>query len=127
MNTRKKWPENYSKQTYFKNLFFFFFFPPNPVPFLFQFFLSHAVLFLSFLLPFLSLLLFYCPPTHLTWLLNDRRGMNQAATAATAAASQAFGAMGQQVQKAAAQAAAQAAVNEVQNQFSNMMRTGVKK
>ena len=58
---------------------------------------------------------------------DNRRGMNQAASAATNAASQAFGAMGQQVQKAAAQAAAQAAVNEVQNQFSNMMRTGIKK
>ena len=50
-----------------------------------------------------------------------------AAGAATAAASQAFGAVGQQVQKAAAQAAAQAAVNEVQSQFSNMMKTGFKR
>ena len=32
MNTRKKWPENYSKQTYFKNLFFFFSFFPQPCP-----------------------------------------------------------------------------------------------
>lgn len=46
--------------------------------------------------------------------------MNQAA----AAAQNAFGAMGQQVQKAAAQAAAQAAVNEVQNQFANAFGGG---
>jgi len=35
--------------------------------------------------------------------------------------------MGQQVQKAATQAAAQAAVDEVQNQFSSMMKTGFKR
>lgn len=59
-------------------------------------------------------------PFDLGWI---RRGLNQAANAAQTA----FGAMGQQVQKAATQAATQAAVNEVQHQFSNMMKTGFKK
>ena len=111
--------------TCFKTFYFslFFFFPPLtphlPISSLLP---LHSVS-LSFLT---AASISWNPPTH-TAAPTNRRGLNQAATVAGSAATQAFGAMGQQVQKAAAQAAAQAAVNEVQNQFSNMMRTGLKK
>ena len=106
-------------------LFIFLFFSFSlllPRTFLFPLF-CHSTLSLSFLT---AASISWNPPTH-TAAPTNRRGLNQAATVAGSAATQAFGAMGQQVQKAAAQAAAQAAVNEVQNQFSNMMRTGLKK
>ena len=129
---RKELPENAKKlhQPCFKTfLFFSFFLSPPLLTRSFPFFLSFSTpLCLS---SFLSLLLLLLPtpppPTTLTAASTNRRGLNQAATVASSAATQAFGAMGQQVQKAAAQAAAQAAANEVQNQFSNLMRNGLKK